>query len=111
MSRSEWLDKQLQGVSTADFLGRLDYDQLLSARNMAEGLLKKKDEETRVRVWIVSGDVRNVGGFLEPNYAEAVERAHQALDEEAKTGRGFTIMVELESRRESEVPELLALKI
>jgi hypothetical protein len=95
-------------MSTKGYLKGLDYDQLLYARNCADELIKAKDAETRVPIWVVSGDCRNVGGFLECDYLKAVERAHQLIDEEAKSGRGFVIQVEQERRRENEVPDILA---
>jgi len=95
-------------MSTRDYLKELDYDQLLFARNCADELIKAKDAEKRVKVWIVSDDCRNVGGFLHDDYQKAVERAHLLVDDEAKRGLGFVILVELENRRESEIPEILA---
>jgi hypothetical protein len=98
-------------MGTREYLKGLDYDQLHYARDCADDLIKAKDAETRVLVWVVSTDCRNVGGFLEHDYQKAVERAHLAVDLEAKDGTGFTIQVEAERRRESEVPEMLTLDI
>lgn len=95
-------------MSTTEYLKGLDYDQLLFARDCADGLIKAKEAEARVPIWVVTTDCANVGAFLEHDYQRAVERAHVAVDMEANSGQGFVIQVEQESRRVSEVPKMLA---
>jgi len=111
MSREELIAKQLQGVSTADFLGTLDYGQLVRAQELVDSLITRKDSEEWVPIWVVGTEYGNVAAFREDGYQEAVARARRLLDEEAESGGSFVVQVEKEKRRESEVAEMLALNI
>lgn len=105
------LVKRLQGISTRDFLSILDHDQLVRARELAEELIKRKDAEQRVSLWVVSNDCMNVAAFPSEDYGKAVARAHRLLDEEATRGHGIVVQVESERYRESEVAGMLALDV
>jgi hypothetical protein len=110
-NRNERMVKHLQGISTRDFLSTLDHDQLIRALEIAQELIKQKDAEPRISLWVISNDCMNVAAFPAVEYPNAVARAHKLLDDEAKLGRGIVVQIESEYRRESEVAAMLALDV
>ena len=98
-------------MSTTDYLKTLDYDQLVFAKEHAELLIKEKDAESRVKVWLISDDCLNFGCFPDDQYEEAVQyMASVLLKRETKKHQlGFDLQIRKITLRESEVPEYMAL--
>lgn len=98
-------------MSTTDYLKGLDLDQLRFARDCANELIKAKEEEDFVPIWVVANDCVNVAAFAIPEFQKAVERAHRLVDEESELGTSFMVRVDKERRRESELADMLALSV
>lgn len=96
-------------MGTRGYLQSLDLDQLRHARDVADQLIRAKEAEGFVPIWVVANDCVNVAAYPESDYQKAVDRARLLVDEEAKSGLNFVVRVDRERRRESEVADMLAL--
>ena len=98
-------------MSISEYLSGLDYDQLAHAKREIERLIKQKDEESKVELWVVSDDMMNHGAFFIDDYYDAVEFMCRAIKQDAKNRPGGRLNFELRKLkfRESEVADMLGL--
>ena len=95
-------------MSIKEYLKTLSYDQLITAREMADNMLKEKDAEPMVTLWSVSTSHLVFKYFR--TYMEAVSylsRKAETLDRDEKDERDKAISVCRERVRESEVRDYI----
>jgi abortive infection bacteriophage resistance protein len=97
-------------MNTNEFLSKLDYDQLVRAREICFDLIEKKKKETKIPLWIVSDDV-NLGAFVKDQYKEACELLCKEIMKRHKLyGEGdIEYEIKLKYFRESEAKDMLKL--
>lgn len=61
-------------MSTDKYLSRLDREQLKYAREKADELIAAIDDESRVKLWIVSNGGTNEAAFYEDEFNKAKEK-------------------------------------
>lgn len=60
-------------VGTDDWLGMLSLDQLRYAREQADAIIKKAEEQPKRTVWVVSKGSYNDGWYREDEYEKAAD--------------------------------------
>lgn len=98
-------------MSISGYLDKLDYEQLRNARNIADRLIKKKDNEPKIPLWVVSDDYINYAAFTVDNYQDAVARMCDEVKKAGNNKSGMPIEMNLDKIhvRESEVSNYLEL--
>lgn len=97
-------------MSTKEYLARLDYAQLVFARDEADRLIEAKDAESRTVIWVVSSGMANVSAFTEDRYHMAVERLIEEIRKQAELGpKSIEVAIDKHCVRESELADWLAL--
>lgn len=98
-------------MSIREYLKQLNYEQLRTAKDLAEEMIKAKEAEEKVPLWVVRDDALNYAAFREEQYAQAVERLCIEIKKESQHLPGYPLRFELVKRRFrcGEVAEMLAL--
>lgn len=98
-------------MSIRTYLEGLDYDQLRTTRDLADQMIKRKDEEGRIALWIVTDEAINYAAFPEDKYDDAVGRMCAEIKKRAIKFPKSSLEFSLVRRkiRESEVQEMLEL--
>jgi hypothetical protein len=98
-------------MSIKEYLEGLDYGQLQTARELADWMIKRKDEEARITLWVVTDEAINYAAFPEDKYDDAVDRMCAEIKKRAKEHPKSSLEFFLTRNkfRESEVQEMLEL--
>lgn len=98
-------------MSIPEYFKTLSYDQLIFARSHADTLIKKKDNESKRKLWRISDDGVNLAFFDESEHKKAAERMASETIEYANKYPGNSIKMDMRliAVRESEYQEYLDL--
>ncbi|MBB04102.1 MAG: hypothetical protein CML03_01020 [Pseudooceanicola sp.] len=89
-------------MSTNEYLSKLDFDQLVYARDSAQRLIDKKLQEKKIPVWRVTDGFVVYGNFADDDYLLAAKSLVEvAADLDARRMRE-KLSIEKEMIRESE---------
>jgi len=66
-------------MGTDEFLKELNYDQLKYARKKADELITAIDNESKVKLWIVSNGGTNEAAFYEHEFEKAKEKLCEVI--------------------------------
>jgi hypothetical protein len=87
------------------YLHSLDYEQLQNAKNIVESIIKKKDDETRVKIWHVSARIHTTKWFREYDEAEQYLLDNMARFLKERAGKPSEFELDYKMVIPSELPE------
>ncbi len=66
-------------MSTTDYLKNLDHDQLIYARNFANEMINKIEDEGMVTLWVVEGVHINIAHYKKDDFQKAKIKLCEAI--------------------------------
>lgn len=98
-------------MSIADFLRGLDYDQLKVAKEQIDRLIKQKESEQKVALFVIHNEDMNYAAFRVDQYAEGVDDLCKEIRKFVARHPGADVNFTMQKHwfRPHEVDDMLAL--